>query len=417
MHARFLTALVLLGLPLAAAAAPRAPLPDRDETVANRARPDYEPLGLRTGAWRWLPSVSAGYEMDDNVFATDDNEQDDDILVVRPEVAVASDWTRHRLVAGAQGEFGRYSDFDNEDYEDWRLYLDGRLDMANGRITGGVSHDDLHEERTSPDDVRGIEPTTYSIDAVRIDWRHSPGRLLLEPGLDYRNLSYDDTEAIGGGSIDNSDRDRDELRARLRAGFAVTDSYDVFGEVKATTVDYDRQVDFDGYERSSDAWELLAGTEFDLGGKTFGEVYAGYRHWTYDDDRFETIDGLAFGADVTWNASGLTTLMLGAERSIESTTIVGAAGIERTAVGVGMDHELLRNLILSARVAAASENFQDIDRDDDILEAGLGAKYLVNRWLYAYLGLDHEKRDTSPAGSGGREYTTNTFYLRLQGNL
>jgi len=413
--ARSLSALALLALCLPAAGAPRPAEPDRDETVANRARPDYDPLGLRTGAFRWLPSVAVGYQSKDNIFATDGNEVDDDVLVVRPALTVASDWSRHRLAAGVNAESARYNDFDSEDYDDWGLFLDGRLDLVNSRLTGRLSHDDLHEARTSTDDVRGSEVTTYSVDAATLAYRFNPGRMFIEPGADFRRISYDNT-ASPSGEVDNSDRDRDELTGRLRAGFAVTDSYNLFGEVNGRTIDYDRQVDFDGYRRDSDSWELLAGSEFDLGGKTFGEVFAGYRHWSYDDDRFKTIDGFTFGADVTWNVTGLTTLMAGASRTIESTTIVGAAGIERTDFALAADHELLRNLILSARVAIASEDFQDINRNDDLLEAGFGAKYLLNRYLYAYLGYDFEKRDTSPSGAG-REYNVDTIYLRLQGNL
>jgi hypothetical protein len=251
---------------------------------------------------------------------------------------------------------------------------------------------------------------------VRLDYRFDPGRVSVQPGLYVDRFRFDQTK-VSGGAVDNSDRDRDRLRGRLRVGYQIADTYGVFVEGDATKVDYDRKVDFRGFERSSDGWELLVGSTIDLGGKAFGEFYAGYRHWSYDDSRFENVSGPTFGADLTWNLTGLTTLTFSAARTIESTTIQNAAGIERTAFGLAADHELLRNLILSAMLSAASEDFQGVDRKDDVFAAGAGAKYLLNRHLYAYLGYHYERRDTSPSTPGGREYAVNALYLRLQGNL
>lgn len=422
---RALCAAVAFGCISSVAAQERPP----SETVTSRERPETDPLGARLGVWTLDASASLGYQHDDNIFAADTGEEDDDILVLRPRAMLASDWGRHAVRLGAEGTLARYSDFDDEDYDDSRFFAEGRLDLPRGNVAATVSRSDLHEARTSPDDLRGLEPTTFSISAADLAWTFRPGALLVRPDIRYRSFSFDDTPtALPGdpvqcrdaGSVamcSNADRDRDTVDAGVRIGYELRPEYDLFLEGRASVVDYDMQRDFDGFERSSDGYELLAGSTFDFGSTTFGEVYAGYRHWSYDDDRFDTITGPAFGADVAWNASGLTTLRLEAHRTIESTTIVGASGVNRTAFALSADHELLRNLLLWARVATATEDFDGIDRDDDLTEFGLGARYFMNRHLYVALRFDQEKRDGSGANASGQEYDINKVELMLQGNL
>jgi hypothetical protein len=388
------------------------------ETVATRKRPEIDPLGLRLGAFRLDASVAGGYLYNDNVFAIDANEVDDNVLAIRPEVVLASDWSRHALRIGADADLARYDQYDSEDYDDTHVFADGRVDLGRGSLSGALGYSDLHEPRSSPDDRGGDEPTTYGLTAASAEWVFRPGALLVKPAVRYQSFSYDDTPASGfpSGVIDNADRDRDELYGGLRVGYELATNYDAFVEARATSVEYDLKADFDGFERSSDGYELVAGSTFDLGGKTFGEIYAGYRRWSYDDPRFENIDGLTFGLDLTWNATPLTTLAVLGSSSIESTTIVGAAGIQRTAVSLHVDHELLRNLILWAMVSAAREDFHGIDRVDDLREAALGAKYLMNRRLYLLLQADTERRDSS-GEQVGQSYKINTVDLSLRWNL
>ena len=125
--------ILLLAVAASAGAAER---PAR-ETVTTRVRPEVDPLGVRLGSWNLDASAALGYLHDDNIFATDTNEVDDDILLIEPELLLASGWSRHSLRLGAEAEIGRYNDNGDEDYDDSRLYVDGRIDLPSGDLTGG----------------------------------------------------------------------------------------------------------------------------------------------------------------------------------------------------------------------------------------------------------------------------------------
>ena len=193
--------------------------------------------------------------------------------------------------------------------------------------------------------------------------------------------------------------------------------YVLYLEGRLTSVDYNDKVDFAGFERSSNGYELLVDSSFDFGSTLFGEVYAGFRHWTFDDPSFETIDGPAFGADVTWTLTPLTTLKLSADSTVEATTIVGAAGIQRTAFGLSADHELLRNLLLWARASTATRTSKASTATTTCGSWASVPEYLMNRRIYVLLDLENENRDSSGSDSSGQKYNINRIGIRLQVNL
>jgi len=389
---------------------------ERPDTVANRDRPEFDPKGLPLGGFTLFPSVGIALRYDNNIFADDDTEKGDSSTVISPEAQLRSNWSRHRLSVVGGADRARYNNNFSEDYDDYRIRTDGRYDLRDSQIDGAAWHYRLHEDRTSPDDERGTELTKYSVSALTGAYTYMPGRIMLKGDVGYRGLDYSDTDTTTG-QIDNNDRDRDKTELGLRAGYKVNPDYIVFAEVRFDQIEYDQKFDNDGFERSSDSFEFVGGTQLDLSGRTFGEIYAGYLERNYDDDSFNKADGLTFGAAVTYNVTQLTTLEFSGGRTIDSTTIVGAAGIETTTLGVRGDHELFRNLILSADLEYTNEDFDGIDREDDIWLFEIGGEYKMNRYLQVNLGYRLRDRDTSPESAGGRTYTAQDVFLGVTGRL
>src|SRR5919206_3265727 len=147
---------------IVAGGAARAQEPQRNESVFQRARPDYDPLGVRAGAFRIFPRAEVAEACNDNIFATKNNEVDDFITLLRPQIRAESDWGRHALGFQAGAENGRYFDHTGEDYLDGYVSTDGRIDIVhNTFLRTGLGWQHLHEDRGSPDDVQGEEPTEY----------------------------------------------------------------------------------------------------------------------------------------------------------------------------------------------------------------------------------------------------------------
>jgi len=390
------------------------PRPERGETVTNRPRPELDRLGVRAGGLFIYPRLGLQEFYNDNIFATDSDEQDDFITLVSPRVDVASDWTKHAFDLYAKAAIGRYADQTGEDFEDFSVGTDGRLDIAQrANLRAGVSYDRLHEGRGSPDDVRrtgspAVEPTIFDVGSVFLTYQQWLGRFLLESGGVVDRLNYDNVRRENGQTINNDVRDRAIIAGNLKMGYEFIPGYTAFARGE---VDYRRYDDLDAFnvDRDSEGYLIEVGTDFDVTAVLFGNVAIGYRSQDYDDSSFDTIGDVAGRASLTWNPTGLTTVSASITRGeVIETRLSGSAAIFETAGRVTLDHELLRNLLLQAAVSVSDDDYQDIDRSDTYVRSRFGAKYLMNRYIHLDLSYDYLSLGSSAQGG---DFTNNTIFL------
>src|SRR5689334_20621477 len=98
-------------------------------TVLTKPGP-YDPIGFRAGPIYFFPSVAVQGLYNDNIYAENNNKRDDEILIIRPELQVQTDWSRHELQLYAGGEIGFYNHFSTEDYQDYLFQGRFRLDVS-----------------------------------------------------------------------------------------------------------------------------------------------------------------------------------------------------------------------------------------------------------------------------------------------
>jgi hypothetical protein len=309
---------------------------------------------------------------------------------------------------------GKYVDNSSEDFLDATAALDGRLDIQRDSfVSAGFLFNKLHEDRGSPDNTGGLEPTEFYVYRPTLGFQNRWNRVSL--GIDGEVARYnfiDDQSSTG--EINQDDRDRYRYQAGVRLGYEIVPQYEAFIRTAYNIVDYDDALDDGGFNRDSDGYEVNAGARIDITGITFGDVYAGYRRQSYDDSRLEPVSGPVYGGLLTWNATGITTVKLSVRRSIEETTLTNSSGSLDSDYGLSVDHELLRSLILSGRVAYLNSDYEGITREDDYYKAGLSARYLMNRNLYVTLKYDYEQRESD---SAGEDYKHNSVLLSLTGQL
>lgn len=390
----------------------------RGESVLNRDRPNFDPLGARVGSFVVKPRLRLDGEFNDNIFATDTGEQSDFITTVSPNVVVQSDWGNHMLRFQGGADIGRYLDSNSENFEDYRIGADGRLDVTRRtKIRGGVGYRRDHERRSSPDDVSGIEPTIFDVLSATLEASQTFNRLTVTLGGVFDRYNFDDVARANGTVINNDDRDRDQIEGSAKLAYEIAPRYQAFVRGAYNVRNYDTAVDDNGVNRDSDGYEMVGGVSVDFGGITFGDFYAGYRSQKYDDSRLATASGPVVGADVTWNVTPLTTVVGSLSRVIRESTSrdantgAFASGRFFTTVGLSVNHELLRNVILGADISASQDDFEGIDRTDNIYRAGVNAKYLLNR--YASLGGEYRFRMRN-SDVNSADFSENVFLLRLQ---
>ncbi|MCG5243570.1 outer membrane beta-barrel protein [Azospirillum doebereinerae] len=388
----------------------------RGETVLERRRPELEQLGIRAGSFRFLPRLEAGAIYDTNVFASDANKQDDIIWTVQPRLDIRSDFSAHALNFSASANAGRYQDYSSENYTDYAFQADGRYDVSkSGAADATLYHRRNHEGRGDIDSLSGyVEPVTYTQSGGEVGYTQRFNRLRARLSGTAQYSEYDDVGIRSGGIARQGDRDRWEYAGTGRVGYEFIEGYETFVQGTYSWTRHRRDRDFNNVNRDSDGYEIVGGVTGELTGLITGELYAGYLARNYEDSRLKDFGGLALGGRVNWSVTQLTSITGSLSRQIRETSsslgLGTASSYERTIVAVGVDHELLRTLLLNARAQYRRDDFNGNSRKDDIYTAGAGATYQFSRNLFLTGGYTYEKRNSDVTNIG---YTDNLVYLRL----
>lgn len=389
---------------------------DVEASVRDRARPDYDPAGLRFGSFDLRPSLEIGVAQTDNLFASSANEESDVVTTAAVRLEAASHWSRHALRAEAGAARRSHSDFSDEDATTGYGGLEARLDLGSStQITLAARGEENVEARTSPDSPAvnpafAGEPVHYSVREARAGVRHTFNRLRLSAAYQARDYDYDDTIDGLGALIDQDVRDRTEETATARAELALNPRVAFVSQAAFNRRDYDRNAP--GLNRNSDGATYLVGANFGVTRLLRGEVTAGYLEQTYDDPAVGKVDGLAASAGVDWFPTQLTSVRFDAARTVEDAGFPGAASFLLSRGGVRVDHELRRNVIVSIGAEAGRREYRGIDRDDDIVTADLGARYLLNRRVVLSGGYRFEREDSSGA-LAGRNFEVNRVFVSV----
>src|SRR5690606_7049905 len=105
----------------------------------------------------------------------------------------------------------------------------------------------------------------------------------------------------------------------------------------------------------------------------------------------------------------LTNLRFTALSELDETTETGASSIERREVTLAVDHELLRNFILTAQAGYAQDDFSGAAREDETLTFGFGGTYLFNRHLRGGFDYRYVTRDSNEPGESYDENRIGVF--------
>ncbi|MBK8175538.1 MAG: outer membrane beta-barrel protein [Rhodospirillales bacterium] len=391
----------------------------RGETVITRQRPELDPLGIRAGSFLIYPKLGVEETYNDNVFAVRHQTKDDFITDIKPEISAESNWSNHALNFGVGADSGVYADFGDLNYNDWFVRSDGRIDITRDAavfLGGGFAHE--HEDPGEPDAATDAKkPTQYDLINGIARYIQTFGRLRATGEAGIIRLDYDQTDLVGGGEQSNTGRDRNVYTEGVRIGYELSPAYEAFVRVDGNQRVYDTRQDGSGVERNSTGVTSVAGVSLDLGGIVFGDVFAGYLGQYFNDNSFNDVNGFTAGGTMTWNVTTLTTLNARVARTIQDTTQAGSPAFLRTSGGLSADHELLRNLILTATATVTNDNYEDVNRNDYYYITGIGARYLMNRNIYANIGYQFVRHTSNGSDTTDDSYYQNMFRIGLEAQL
>ena len=157
----------------------------------------------------------------------------------------------------------------------------------------------------------------------------------------------------------------------------------------------------------SSGYSALAGANFDVTTLIRGELGMGYFDQTLK--RGGHSSGLAAAGRLHYYPTQLTDITLTANRGFVDSTVPGSSGVVRTSADIAVDHELLRNLLLNAKLQVSRDDYADFDGRDDRTLASLGATWRLNRGVTIDGAVQHKTQDSSGASLGLNYDTTYVF--------
>lgn len=369
----------------------------RNVSVNDRPRPDYDPLGVRVGGFNVYPSIRATAGFTDNVLQTDTARQSDGFVSLTPAVRAQSDWSRHLVSLRATGQALRYLDTPRRNQNSFDTAALGRYDV-NSRL-GLIAEGQLTRQFESPltggvnSDVAVLSSFLRSYLGTRAVYQFDRIRGTL--ALDRTGIAFSNVN-LGDSVRNQSERDRVITRASAQFDFARTPSFAFFTRGTVSKIDYSRPMLDSGLpNRDSFNYRAIAGVTFDIPGRFRGSLGAGVSHQNYRKAIYDSITGLSAEGKIEYFPSELTTVTVSLARTIEDSNIFSTQAYYDNRLRGQVDHELLRNLILSAIAEVGHLDYVGSPLKTDITRFSGRARYLSSPLIEIETNLNYSLRDES----------------------
>lgn len=385
----------------------------RNEGIRDRGRPEYDPTGMPFGGFRLFPTVTVGVESNDNVYATQTNEQSDTILTFAPAAELRSNWSRNELNLGLGSQSREYNDLSDESTTTWHANADGRLDIRRDFIAyGALNYEDGRENRGSNDPAGLAEPIEFRNSAARGSLQKDFGRVRLTGGGEYAHIDYRDGHLFNGTNVDQDFRDHNETEGFIRGDLALSPDTALFLSYSNRDYDYRISSPGPGGDRDFTTRQALAGVAFDVSHLVRGEIGVGSTWAEYDDPFYKDDSGFSVEGRLDWFPTEIVNVSLTAGRNITDAGVVGSSSAIDEHYGVRVDYELRRNILVYGEGGHAKYDYRGIDREDKRTNFGFGADWLVNRW--AVLGGSFVRNEqTSDGLNRDRDFDQNVAMITL----
>jgi hypothetical protein len=338
----------------------------------------YAPLGIGNPGLRLYPSITVGAAYSSNVNNSHDDPQGDAGLLLKPALRLKSDWPRHALTAGLDGDLVYYRDHDQFDTRTLDVFQRLRLDVRR-HTTAEI------DTRYNIDQPAGEDASEHTLaGSVGVIHDFGPVNATLKGGA--RAKFFEDTDLAGGGTLDNGDRDYIEPSISVRASYALSGMLRPFIEATYAPRFHHTTPDRNGLDRDSEGYGLIAGVEVAAGPIWTGELGLTYLHRYYEDQNLDAVDALGFSGSLTWSPTELTRIVMATGTAIEEASSTATSATPTWNASVALTHAVRENIDVAA---SGSIEIEDLGSSfDKTYDASLGVSWKFNPVLAWTAGYD-----------------------------
>jgi len=380
-------------------------------TVLSRLRPLYDQPGVRLGAYTVNAHLDEVVGYDSNLTGTS-NGLSSAYINTSSNVSAVSNWSRNRLGLSASVSNYTYINNPQQNYTAYSATVGGGYTIGRHDLDIGYTHLRQYERGTDIGAVASIAPVPFDVDDIRTDYTFEAGRFSFVPNVDMRLFQFGNAVILGQPTSQRF-LDRTVLSGGITTRYELSSQRGIVVVLQGINSHYLRPQSGLPSNNSRSAL-LLAGLDYQSSGLWRYRVLGGVEVRQFTASQYGTRAAPVLEASVIYTPTGLTTVTGSARREIEDPQSDGVAGYTLTNLGVVVDHELKRNILLQGRANFQAAQFLQGNGTTTSYTLGAGVSWLVNRRVR--LSADYDATQQSGSNNtvialsqqGGTLVTTQT---------
>lgn len=366
--------------------------------------------GIEWERLRIVPSLTITQSYSDNIYLEDENEKDDYITAVSPEVLLdVAVVPRTYFSFKYHGDFLAYADADNFRGDNHLGSFSFNSETAKGsHFLVGVSAEDTSVRPYSAQE----QSKDYTLQSAYADILLMLGKV-TEIGTEYNR----------------SDREFDELQYADDDYTRDTFNFHLLYKrslILPLLLQY-RYLDQDNNDQGPvntdfQSHTVFVGARWRPANKLSGALRIGYTWAQFDEANVEDLDGYAIDTNLIYDFSEITRFTLTAQRAIQQPTqSAREAGdyFVYTTVGLTITHRKWERITTQLDFSYSSRDYTEIlssssVREDDYYRAGLSVEYAMRRWISFALAYRFQQNNSDIATE---DYTENLVKFGISFSL
>ena len=372
-------------------------------TVQTRIRPDTEPPPLRVEGFVVKPRLEQSIGYDNNVLGGA-NRQGSWLLGTAGSLLIGSAWSRDAFGVYLSAADARYFGQPLQSRTDGIASVGGSIDIGRDRLTLGIAHLSQHEDRSDLNALASDRPVGFRVDDARLSYTAVFDRLTITPEAELSAWHYGDTTVLGQFARQTY-RDRTMLRGGTTFRYEFAPLRNIVLVTRALSQHYLNPLAGQASLNSS-GYQALVGVDYDGDSLWRARILAGGETRQFAAPQYHAHTAFIAEGDLTWNPTGMTTVRASLSRTIEDAAQEGVSGFTYTAGKIGIDHELLRDVLINASAGLRHAAFLQGGHQSGA-SAGAGVTWLFSR--YARVSATY---DLNTAHGAGPLNSTTTGFAR-----
>jgi hypothetical protein len=368
---------------------------------ANAWAIDPQSVNLSDGL-TFTPTLKVAERYDDNFRAVESNEESSWITGITPTFVLVAEGRKSAYALTYSANTYIFHSSHKDDHTDHHLTAGAGFEFdARNRLVLNAGYHKLEETASLDQNLENDRYSTSNVGGLYTFGARS-ARTQLDLGADYQELRYQNGNGL------NADKERDTTALKSTVYYRVAPKTRALVEARHTSYDYTTNTVLD-----SNNIALLGGVTWDATAKTSGTVKIGGERKRFDDSRIDDKSGSLWEVRVNWAPRTYSTFNLTTRRALDEGED-NASSIQAQSTSLSWEHEWYDRLTSNASYSYTDQQYQDVNRDDQLSTLGLGLTYEMRRWLDVGVGYAYSDNDSS---ADNESFERNIYSLSVTASL